>query len=194
MAPNSLSPAFVVIDYTSAYAPHKMTIPTLEWFPVNLTGTLGSFSNWGSTTLDGEQMVNDLVDKLLPFVPATTTFVGVTVYTKATATADSIPRASAVLTQVGTYAGAVPSKARSATFNMKTTANGDSKLVLLDAPTSPTFDPTLPVAFSADAIALITQFADPSQGWSGRDNARVNTGRKVTYDLNDKLQKQYKMT
>lgn len=194
MAPNSLSPASVVIDYSSLFAPHKMTIPTREWFPVNITGLLGSFSNWSSISVDGQDMVEALINKLKPFVPPTTTFTGATVYTMATAGAPNIPRATVALAVVGTYAGSTPFKARSATFMGKTTANGDAKLVLLDAPTSPTFDPSLPIDFSADALALFVEWADPANAWSGRDDAKVNTGRKVTYDLNDKLQKQYKMS
>ena len=63
-APNSLSPASVEIDYHSAYAPHTMTIPTLEWFPTSITGNLGSFSNWAAGTRDAEDMVLDLIAKL----------------------------------------------------------------------------------------------------------------------------------
>jgi hypothetical protein len=192
MAPNSLSPASVVIDYHSAYGAHKMTIPTRAWNPVPLTGTLGSYIAWNSVVRDGEAMINDLVDLLVPFVPATFSFDKATTYLQASAGAPNIPQTSVALTQVGTSGSTNPSAAVSATFLFKTTGNGIFKLVLLDSPFgSGWLAPLLPGGFSADANALENEVIDPANAWSGRDDLQPAFMNKITYDVNDKLQKMY---
>jgi hypothetical protein len=195
MAPNSLSPSSVLIDYHSLYGAHKMTIPTLQWLPTNLTGTLGSYLAWdGVTSVDAEAMVNALVDLLKVFVISSTAFDLATVYNQATATSDNIPARSVALTQVGTSSATGFTQAQSATFNFKTTANGDAKLILLDSPIgSAGFVALHPASFSAAVLALEVGFTDTASAWSGRDDARPNVLRKVTYDLNEKLQRAYKM-
>jgi len=195
MAPNSLSPASVKINYHTGFGAHAMTVPTLGWFPTSITGTLGSYLAWDSTPRDAEAMINDLVDVLCPFLLPTTGFDLATVYTMATATSPNIPRASAVLTQVGTSVLTSPSEAVSCTFNFKTAANGDAKLVLLDSPIgSNWFNSILPASFGATVLALEAEFAGNSNAWSGRDDSDISLLRKISFDLNDKLQKLYRMT
>lgn len=192
MAPNSLSPASVEIDYHSIYAPHTMTIPTLEWFPTSITGNLGSFSNWASGTRDAEDMVLDLVAKLKVFVPATTTFDKATVFTQATPTSPRIPRNAVTMSVDGTGVSALPTAAWSSTFNGVTVAFGKFKLVLLDAiQPSSWLAPLFPGDFDADTLALQSEFVSSANGWSGRDDAQPGAFSKITFDVNDKLQKMY---
>ena len=192
MAPNTLSPASIVISYHSDKAPHQMTIPTKDWIPTPVSGDLGSFEAWDSSTVDGETMVNALVDNLKVFCKPNISFDEATVYTKADATAPNIPRKSVALTQVGTSASTEPSDAISYTFNFRTLANGVAKLVLLDVPiASNWFAPLLPADFDASALALEAAFTNLGSAWSGRDDTRPDILRKITVDLNDKLQKQY---
>lgn len=195
MAVNSLSPASVKIDYHSNYGAHVMTIPTKEWLPTNITGTLGSYLAWdGTTSVDAEVMINDLVDLLKVYALPTVVFDSATIYTQATPTADNIPQRSAALTQVGTSSATGFSEAQSATFNFKTLANGDAKLVLLDSPIgSNGFVAVHPAAFGAAEIALNAEFTSLTAAWSGRDDTRPSGLRKITYDLNEKLQKAYRM-
>jgi len=194
MAPNSLSPASVKINYHTAYGAHSMTIPTLEWFPTSITGTLGSYAGHTGSPVDAEVMINALVDCLKVFMKSSTQFDLATVYTQATPTSDNIPRAAAALTQVGTSAATTEEQAVSYTFNFKTALNGDAKLVLLDAPIgSNWFRKQLPADFSASVLALETAFCLSASAWSGRDDSQPSVLRSVTFDLNDKLQKQYKM-
>jgi len=192
MAPNTLSPASIVIKYHSVWSPHAMTIPTRDWIPTPVTGDLGSFEAWDSSTVDGEVMVNALVDNLKVFCQPGMTFDEATVYTKADATAPNIPRKSVALTQVGTSASAEPAQAIAYTFHFRTLANGIAKLMLLDVPiASNWFAPILPADFDAAALALEAAFTNISSAWSGRDDSRPDLMRKITVDLNDKLQKQY---
>jgi len=192
MAPNSLSPASMVIAYHSAFSQHRMTIPTKEWFPTSITGALGSYQNWLGATIDAEVMATDLINLLVPFVPATTTFDSATVYTQATPTAPNIPRISVPLSIVGTSVSANFSAAFSATFHFVTSGFGKAKLVLLDSPFGSNWlAPLLPAGFSADALALAAEFSDANNAWSGRDDNPPANMVKITFDVNDKLQKMY---
>jgi len=196
MAVNSLSPASVRLNYHSIFGAHTMTVPTLQWLPTNLTGVLGSYLAWdGITSVDAETMINGLADLLAVFMPSTSGFDLATVYTQATPTSDNIPVRSAALTQTGSSGGSGFTQAQSATFNFKTTANGDAKLIVLDTFVGSTgFLALHPAGFNSAALALESFFCDPSQAWSGRDDARPIVLRKITYDLNEKLQKAYRMS
>jgi len=196
MAPNSLSPSSIVIDYHSAFGAHKMTIPTLQWLPTNLTGALGSFLAWdGITSVDAEAMVTALITKLKVFAIATVLFDLATVFNQATSTSDNIPARSVALGIAGTSSATGFTQAQSATFNFKTTANGDAKLVLLDSPVGSTgFVAIHPSGFTTPVTDLETEFTAVTNAWSGRDDARPNVLRKITYDLNEKLQKSYRMS
>jgi hypothetical protein len=192
MAPNSLSPASLKIEYTSAFGAHSMTIPTLAFNPVALTGGLGSYECWDLTTIDGEYMVNELVNALRPFHPSTNTFVQATAYTQATPTSPNIPRAAVALTQVGTAMSTNFSEAVSVTFNFKTEGNGDFKLVNLDCPYSDDWlHKILPADFNTEIFTVAGIIVDPARAWSGRDDQRVTILRNLSYDVNDRLQKAY---
>ena len=192
MTPNTLSPASIVVAYHSAFGSHRMTLPTLAWSPVNLGGSLGSYVAWDSSGIDAEAMVNDLVDALKVFYQSTVHFDEATVYTMDTSTAPNIPRKSAALTQVGTSGSTGYSAAVSTTFNFKTSINGNARIVLLDSPLgSGGFAPILPADFDAAVTAVFTAYSADGHAWSGRDNQQITELRKVTFDLNDKLQKLY---
>ena len=191
MAPNSLSPASVVIDYHSAYAPHKMTIPTLPWFPTSITGSLGSYQAWNGDPIDAEVMITALVNVLKVFLKTNASFDSVTTYTQATAESPNIPRASLALPIAGTAATGNEA-AVSATWNFKTAGNGNMKLVLLDSPVPATwFARILPAGFSGGQQDVIDEITANSNAWSGRDDEDISLCRSITYDLNDKLQRMY---
>jgi len=192
MAPNSLSPASVKIDYHTDFAPHSMTIATLDWISTPLTGGLGSYVCWDGSTIDGEVMVTELVNYLKLFMIPSVTFDQATAYTQATPTSPNIPRASVALGIAGTSVSGAKSQGISYSFMFKTLGNHDAKLVLLDAPIgNGWFAPQLPADFTTDVFNLEGAFTDISRAWSGRDDTRPAVLRKITFDLNDKLQKQY---
>lgn len=191
MAPNSLSPSSVVIDYHSAYAPHKMTIPTLQWFPTSITGTLGSYEAWDSSAVDAETMIRALIDALKVFMKTNAAFDNITIYTQADAEAPNIPRASLAIAVAGTAATGQEA-AISRTWNFKSADNGNMKLTLLDTPLPATgFNRILPADFSSGEQDVVDQIEFTSNAWSARDDSHVNTCRSITLDLNDKLQRMY---
>lgn len=194
MAPNSLSPASAVISYHTLFGAHKMTIPTSEWFPTSITGELGSYLDHDGDPLDAEDMWTDFCNLLKPLVLTTTVYDSVTVYTMATPTSPNIPRRTVALGITGTNTSELKSEAQSATFNFKTSDNGDFKIVLLDQPFGNNgFNAEHPADFVADVIALANFVTGRDTAILGRDDSIPNELRKATYDLNEKLQKQYRM-
>lgn len=192
MAPNSLSPASVVIDYHSPFSAHKMTIPTREWFPTSITGDLGSYQAWDTTTIDAEDMIMSLLDQLKKFLHGDAAFDAITIYTMATAESPNIPRKTKAIAVAGTAIDTNETAAVSATWNFKTTANGNMKLILLDTPIRNTwFYKVNAATFTTDQALVANEMVLSSHAWSGRDDTQPATCRNITYDLNDKLQKEY---
>lgn len=191
MAPNSLSPASLVIDYHSAYGAHKMTIPTKEWFPTSITGSLGSYQAWDLTTIDAETMVRQLISFLKTLMTPLSAFDQVTAFTQASPTSPNIPQRTVSLGIAGVSTNTAPQQAVSQTFNFKTAANGNCKLMLLDTPLIAWL---AKVPFSSLDIlqqAVAAEFMGSFNAWSGRDDTQPTVCRNVTWDINDKLQKQY---
>ena len=65
--PASPAPAYVRINYHSAYGQHTMQVPTLAW-------SSNQFTTWASGSVTDSTMIDDLVALLLPFYPSTVTF------------------------------------------------------------------------------------------------------------------------
>lgn len=191
MAPNSLSPSSVVIDYHSAYAPHKMTIPTLQWYVTSITGDLGSYQAHNAAAVDAETMIMALIDKLKVFLKTNEAFDNITIYTQDTATSPNIPRVTKAISVAG-IATTGNEAAVSATWNFKTAANGNAKLTLLDTPIPATwFNRIRHADFNSDQQAVATEFQLSANAWSGRDDYQPVSCASITYDLNDKLQRMY---
>lgn len=192
MSPNSLSPASVVIDYHSAYAPHKMTLPTRAWFPTSITGDLGSYEPWFGASIDAEAMILALCDVIKPFIKSNGAIDYATVYTQATPTSPNIPRAGKALSITGTSAASQDEAAVSATWNFKTSGNGNAKIVILDTPVRSTwFNRVLPADFVTAEQDLADEYTLNTNAWSGRDDQDITVCRSLTWDLNDKLQRMY---
>lgn len=192
MAPNSLSPASVVIDYHSAYAPHKMTIPTLEWFPTSVTGDLGSYAAHDSSTIDAEDMIMALIDVMKVFLKANAAFDNITVYTQAAPDAPNIPRKTKAISVAGTNISTSFEAAVSWTWNFKTALNGNMKLILLDIPFPSTWlNKVYAANFSTEADNVVAEVTSSQNAWTGRDDAQVTSCRNITIDINDKLQRAY---
>jgi hypothetical protein len=194
VAPNSLYPAFVRLDYHSIWGAHVAIIPTRQWFPTSITGVLGSFENWASVPIDAEVMINELVDVLVPFHLTTTIFDTATVYTMASPTAPAIPQNAAALGQVGTTTNTSHAKATQNCFVFRSTTNGKLKIYLLDAPTiGGAFAKVLPGAWNSVMLDLFTTLALPNNAWAARDGGKPNNAMSCTSTLNEKLRKEYGM-
>lgn len=190
----SLDPAFVKISYTSAYAPHVHMLPTLNWLPTSITGTMGSYVAWDTVPIDAEAMIDDIIALLAAIADPSTTYNLAEIYTKADPDAPARLQAAKVYTTIGTSVSGGVRKAVQATLNLKTTGGNAAKVTFLDYPHGTgQFDKVTPVSFSATFVDLILALAMTSNAWAGRDKTRINTALSVTTTLNEALRKQYRM-
>lgn len=185
---NSLSPAFVQIQYHSAYAPHVMTLPTLEWTP---DADYGLFATWGAGTIAADDMIESLILKMVPFFPSTVVFDSWTIYTMADVEAQAIPRAFKTNNEPGTNATPGQTKAVQATWTFKTSEGGISKVVMLDMGNNNSFERVTQATVGGDGQAFIDEWTADTNGWSGRDNAQPVFFLQVAYTLNEKLRREY---
>lgn len=193
MTPNSLAPAFVRLDYTSAYAPHSMTLPTKEWLPTSMGGDMGSYVNWAGAPVDAEASIDNLVAALALQFPSTTTLNLATIYTQAGAHDPAVPVASKTLSTAGSNAAGGPDKATQATLNFRTVGIHPAKVVFLDVPIGTSnFDKVYPAGFSAAILAVSGAMRSDTRMWSGRDDTQLATAISLTITLNERLRREYK--
>lgn len=195
MAENALFPAYVLLRYHSAYGAHTAVYPTREWLagPVVPGNDLGSYENWAGIPCDGQEMVEDLVDALAAFYPASVIVDSATVYTLATPESPAIPRATHALGTAGTETDPGWSKAVQLSWQIRDTAWGLSKIVMLDAVSNNQWDVTSDISGSAESLALVGALTSTSWAWSSRLGNRPATFTKLTKKLNDKLRREYGM-
>jgi len=194
MTEYSLDPAFVRLDYVSVWGPHVHLIPTKEWLPTSISGTMGSYVDWTSTPVDAEAMIDDLVAAFAPIHKDNTNYTLATIYTKDGVDAPAIPVATKALSVAGSSALTTHAKAIQATFNMRTLGVQPFKLVFLDVPHSGgDFDKETPFTFSAAEIAIFAEVMNPARAWAGRDNTQGAAAISVTWNINQSLRKRYGM-
>lgn len=186
----SLYPSFVEIKYHSAYAPHVMTIPTKQWTP---GAGFGTFATWAGGTIAADTMIEALVTLMLPFFRATVIFDSFTVFTMDTPTSPAVPRASKVLTGVGTSSASAPYKATQATWTVKTNAHSLAKIVMLDVATGGSFEKITFATLTGDAAAFINEWFLDTNGWSARIDGKPDFFLQIAYTMNEKLRKEYHM-
>jgi hypothetical protein len=191
--PNSLYPAFVVLDYTSAYAPHKMTIPTRAWTAPSGIFTYGSYPKWDDDSeIDALDMVNDFATVLAGAWKNTATITTFTWYTMASPTARPLPQLATTVAIAGTNVSTAQDKARQHTITWRTTTFGISKIVVLDAPAAD-FDRIADVTDVAWVEDINDELTSVDKAWSGRDGGRPNTFLQVSVTLNERLRRAYRM-
>ena len=193
MAPNSLSPAYVRLDYSSAYGSHVQLIPTRDWVPTSITGTMGSYVAWDTVPIDAEVMIDALVAVLADLHLPTTSFNLASIYTQATPTSPAFPQAAKTLAVVGTAGSVGPAKAIQSTLNMRTSGGHPFKLVWLDASAlNLQMDKIAPFAMPPAVLAVVTEVSALSNAWSSRDDNRPNTVLSWTMTESNALRRRYR--
>lgn len=194
MAINSLYPAFVRINYTSAYGVHTMTVPSVPAV-VDITKPTGwAFNLRGAAApVDVELAVNDFVNLLRPFYKAAVKFTDFTVFTMDTPTSPPLPRFSATLSQTGSSVAPGWDKATQLTMTWRTDEFGMFKLVMLDYNTGNDFSKLVDLSLAPNLEAL-SDYVTANVSWlAGRDGGRPNTFLQAASTLNEKLRRSYKL-
>jgi hypothetical protein len=193
MALNSLYPSFVVMDYHTNYGSHKMTLPCRQWVESAALGGSGSFESWVSGDVDADEMIQELVERLVPFWKAHGEFDLYTIYNYPTEESEPVPVATKAIGLNGTNAGTYWDKAVQTTFTFRTSAFGIMRLVMLDAMAPTSFDKILSFDASPEAVALFDILKSDDWAWAGRDNGHINVMTQISYTLNESLRRKYNM-
>jgi len=191
---NSLSPAFVRIDYSSAYGVHSMTLPSVPIEPTTIGGSIYQFVLRGAALpAQVEGAVNDFVDVVKLFFPSTVNFKSYTLYSQPEPEDTPQPVEANILNIAGAGTGTSWSKAVQNTITYRTDEFGIFKLVLLDCFSYNIFDKT-DVLVPDDGLDLLTDYVTADVTWlAGRDGGRPNVFLQSAVTLNEKLRRSYRM-
>jgi hypothetical protein len=191
---NSLAPAFVRINYQSAYSIHTMTIPTVPYIPPSLGNTTGDFDLRGAAVdVNAGPTLSTFVNLLKVFFKPTVTFVDYTIFTKDSPTAPATPRYTGALGIAGTSTQTAADKAVQKTTTFRCDDFSIFKLVFLDSPAA---DFNLFRNSPPDAAwtALINHVTADVSWIASRKGGRPVTFLQSAATLNEKLRRSYKMT
>lgn len=193
MTQYSLDPAFVQINYTSMFSPHKMVIPTRAWSPDLGTNGKGGYVAWDDEVDDAFTMITELVDLLAAMHPNTTTFEDAIIYTKADPDAENHPETAITLGVPGLGSlAAIPAAMQ--TWSFRSSGFNIFKLVQLDLVVANNFLPTKPSGLTTTQADIVTALVDPGNSWAARDNTRPASLIQITAKLSDVLRKAYRLT
>jgi hypothetical protein len=190
---NSLYPAAVKVEHTSAYSIHLLTLPTRAYTPPGGLFTDGSFLDWDDDDLDAFAMVNDLFTLIAELYPATSHFGIATIYTYDTPTSPGVPVHTMDLDIDGTLVSTAWAAAVQQTWTFRTTEAGIAKLTFLDIPTDNDFSRVAVLPPASDQLAVAQEFMSTDAGWSGRDNARPSVFLQASTTLNEALRRSYRL-
>lgn len=193
MAPHSLSPAWVRLDYRSVYGTHVAIMPTKDWIATSITGQMGSYQAWNTVPVDAEDMIDRMVAELVKQHVVSTSFDLATIYTQATTTAAIFPRATKTLTAVGTSGAIGPQMAIQSNMNARSQLGGPCKLIFLDASArNMQMTKISPVSFTVEMNLLVAEWTDPANAWAARDDSKPATALSWTMTENNELRKRYR--
>jgi hypothetical protein len=186
-----LDPGFMVVDYQSPYAFHKMRLPTRAWSPVGSHG-FGSFTAWDASTIQADEMVADLFTNITKLYRPEVTFAGATIFTQASPTASPLPAAFIPFTGIVGLDGTVNwTEAVEEIITFYDTAFYTSKLVLLDVNSLNNFARRSAATLSADELSVAASWMSLSSAWSSRAGFRPSAVRSASLGINDALKKTY---
>jgi len=194
MAEFSLFPAFVRIFYHSSATQHIMTRPIrtvsgTAWEAPGMTCV-----PWDDTApILVKDMVEDLIDLMLPLYPATVGFDSYIVYTQGSGIDDTpVPVEAGLFTGlVGTASGTPIHLAYQKTFSYLTEDNHNAKLILLDVPTGGNIGRSYSV--SGAELTLVDEILSVEKAWAGRDDKRPVAFRSLNNSVNKALERKYRL-
>jgi hypothetical protein len=195
MAEHSLFPTSVALRYHNNFAPHVMTIPLNEWSPISSGHGAGTLKNWNDVQIDVIDFMDDFIDLLLPFFYTDSHFDNYTIYTYEDADAPARPQVDVGLTaKTGTGGTYIP--ATQANYMFRTGAFGYLKITMLDVVASAQFLPvsSFPSPAYDTTIALAAFVTNNVNAIRGRDQSKPQFLKKITYTLNEKLRRSYRLT
>jgi len=187
---NALYPSYVRIEYHSPFAPHLMTLPTLQWDPGGYDS--GEFLCHDTTFVEADVMIKGLVNQMAEIFTDDVVFDQYQIFSSTDPEIDPLPQYGAALAIPGINASTAWFKAVEQIFTARTTLFGVAKLTLLDVPTNNDFNRV--TTLSGEYSVLFNIWSGEDTGWAGRDNGRPATFLQATANLNEALRRAYRMT
>jgi len=188
---SSLFPAFIKVEYHSAYAPHIMLLPTREIDIDAGTPEDSTILAWDDSQINWVTMVTALITEMLPLFTITVNFDRATLFNVPELEADPQPISNATIDLPGSDASPTYSQAVQLTATWRTSLFGISKLVLLDMESSGSFDKIISLSGQPALTAINDEWVADTNGWAGRDNGQPNVFISATKTLNEKLRRAY---
>lgn len=189
MTSNSISPAYVQLNYTSNGHPHKAL------YPCSYDGSVSPGLEPDVTRRVGaaepvSAAVAALVALLKPFMDTTATFDNFYAYSKPTPTSAPVLIWTGALAVAGTSGTAVV-PAEEIMFTFKTPAPGGLKLYLMEATFALNYRAPLPTTGASPQAALNNYICGPNDWIIGRNGNFPLIGLNITTKMNDHLRRKY---
>lgn len=187
---DGLFPSFVKIFYTSAYAPHVMTLPTRQW--VGTPGTPGSYEAWDLSSVAADVMIEALITAMLPNNLATTTFVSYEIYDVPELEEPPVWKyGKYVAGQVGTLVNTGWAKSNQYTMTFKCADGNLLKVVNIDTPVGNTWGNVVGLSARDENISI--EILKATNAWQGRQGAQPVAFSNITISQNKRLRRKYDM-
>lgn len=187
---DGLYPSFVRIFYTTAFAPHVMTIPTRQWS--GTPGTPGEYEAWDASSVTADSMIEAMVAAMLPNNLPSTSFTSYDIYDVPVIDEPPVWKYTAQLSgQVGTLVNTGWAQAVQYTMTFKCADGQLFKIVNLDTPVGNQFGNV--TGLSARDADIASAVLNPAYAWQGRQGGQPIAFKGISISLNKRLRREYHM-
>lgn len=189
---NSVAPAFVQIEYHSAYGPHVMKIPITGIENPTASAVLLTAEAWDTSSININDMVNALVTEMQPRFAATAGFDRWSVWSQPTPDDDPLFVGGASIGEIGTAGTPGWAQATQETISLRDTAGKLFKLTLMDFASGNNFAAyTLASTIGVDGI--VDELIADTNAWMSRANNQPDNFIRRTATLNEALRRAYRL-
>jgi len=188
MTVHSLSPAFLIVNYSYSLLQHHMTIPT---FPSGsmTPGVAPNLLTYAGTPLNIGLVAPDIYNALKPFFHSDTLFQSIDVWSKPSPDDDPVFVWSETLV-AATGSGSTANKlANQSVLTWRTDLGGIAKAYLMEGFFTPNTREFAPYPATSPELGLDTYVRGSTSVWYGRDNGHVIAPIQIRTKTNDALRK-----
>ncbi len=194
MSHNSLSPAFVKINYSTPYGVHVMTVPSVPIQDPSVGETDYRFTLRGAALpVPVQGAVEDYCDQLAKFMGTDCTFNDYIAYRQPDPDDVPTPVESGLLNISGVLGTPGWDKAVQETFTFRADDFTLFKIVLLDAASGNNFNKVTAVGSGTDLEELIDYVTADVTWLASRGGGRPDVFLQLALTLNEKLRRAYNM-
>jgi len=190
--PGSPAPAFVLIEYHSAFGPHVMKIPITGIQNIGEIATALTAEAWDLSSRGIGDMVDELVIDMVPRFPATSEFDRWSVWSQPDPEDEPLFCGSATIAAVGTAATPGWSQATQETISIRDTGGNLFKITLMDFASGNDFAAYTNAA-TIGVSGIVTDVTNMTNAWMSQKNLRPDNFIRRTATLNEALRRSYRL-